>query len=283
MVRLINTNGVILIVNKQKIKYLKVSIIFISLIFISCKDKKITGPQPLPGEVNILFIGSSYFSGNNLTGMFASLAHANNKKVFVDYSIVNGTFLDYHASDSYTLNKIKEQDWDYVVLQGVGRQMAYPNIYTAHASYPALKSLRKSITANCETTKMMFCLPWAFEDGMAWLEGWTDLYEDMQKKIYYNTLKYADEIGFIVAPVGWAWYKVLEEKNYPLHYLHLSDWNHPSSKGSYLMACVIFSSVFKETTSGAEYYSKIAKEEALYFQDVASRTVLDSLKLWHIE
>jgi hypothetical protein len=105
----------------------------------------------------------------------------------------------------------------------------------------------------------------------------------MQMKIYSNTLKYADDIGFMIAPVGWAWFKVLEDKNYPLHYLHLSDWNHPSLKGSYLMACVIYSSIFKESTSGTDYFSKNTKEEASYFQEVASRTVLNSPKLWRIE
>jgi len=269
--------------NIRRIIHLKLFVIFLFPFIVNCKDKSITGPQPSQGEVKILFIGSSYFNGNNLLGMFEGLAHATNKKVFVDYSIVDGTYLDYHASNSYTLSKINEQDWDFVVLQGVGRQMAYPSVYTAHESYPALKSLRKNITTNCETTKMMFCLPWAFEDGMAWLGGWTDLYDDMQKKIYYYTLEYAKEIKFMIAPVGWVWYKVLEDRNYPLHYLHLSDWNHPSSKGTYLMACVIYSSIFKESCSGIDYYSKVSREEALYFQDVASSTVLDSLELWRIE
>ncbi len=30
--------------------------------------------------------------------------------------------------------------------------------------------------------------------------------------------------------------------------VHMSDWNHPSLKGSYLMACVIYSAVFQEST-----------------------------------
>ena len=169
-------------------------IVLILPVIVSCKDKEIAGPEPLPGEVKILFIGSSYFSANNLPGMFEALAHSNNKEVFIDYSIMNGTYLDYHASNPYTLNKIKEQNWDHVVLQGVGTLMAYPDIFTDHPVYPALITLQNKISANSESTKMTFCLPWAFEDGMALSEGWTDLYVDMQKKIYDNTLEYADEI-----------------------------------------------------------------------------------------
>jgi len=125
-------------------------------------------------------------------------------------------------------------------------------------------------------------MPWAFEDGMIWYQGWTDTFEDMQIHVYNNTLQYSDEIGFEIAPVGWVWYAVLEEYDYPLHYLHMSDWNHPSLKGSYLMACTIFSTVFQESTVGNPYHAGIPDEEADYFQAVASDTVLNNLDLWNI-
>jgi len=177
---------------------------------------------------------------------------------------------------------MNERDWDYVVLQGVGVLVAYPEHFTDHPVYPALITLRDKIYANCESTRMVFCMPWAFEDGMTWYQNWTDTYEDMQIHIYTNTLLYSEEIGFEIAPVGWAWYAVLEEYNYPLHYLHMSDWNHPSFKGSYLMACVIYSTVFQETTVGIPYHGGIPAEEAVYFQAVASDTVLNNLELWNI-
>ncbi|MCD4729751.1 MAG: T9SS type A sorting domain-containing protein, partial [Bacteroidales bacterium] len=133
-----------------------------------------------------------------------------------------------------------------------------------------------------ESTRMVFQMPWAFEDGMTWYQNWTDTYEDMQIHIYDNTLLYSEEIGFEIAPVGWAWYAVLEEYNYPLHYLHMSDWNHPSLRGSYLMACVIYSTVFQESTVNIPYHASIPEEEAVYFQTVASDTVLSNLELWNI-
>ena len=62
----------------------------------------------------------------------------------------------------------------------------------------------------------------------------------------------------------------------------MSDWNHPSLKGSYLMACVIYSTVFQESTVGNTYHAGIPEEEAVYFQTVASDTVLNNLELWNI-
>lgn len=181
-----------------------------------------------------------------------------------------------------TETKINERNWDYVILQGVGSLMAYPDYYTHHPVYPALLSLKNKIHTNCASTQIVFCLPWAYEDGMTWVEGWTDTYEDMQIIIYNKTIEYSNSIGFTIAPVGWAWYKVLDDKNYPLHYLHMSDWNHPSLKGSYLMACVIYSTIFQESTDNISYYSDLSSDDAKYFQSIGSNTVLDDIDLWNI-
>jgi len=257
--------------------------IIISFFIISLEYKYLfASPNYTQEPYEILFIGSSYFNYNDLLNLFKNLADSAGKKVDIDRKIANGLYLDDHAKSSTTELKIKEKKWDYVILQGVGSITAYPEIFTDHPVYPALKTLQNKISENCESTKMVFCLPWAYEDGMTWLAGWTDTYEDMQIKVYENTLQYSDDLGFIIAPVGWAWNTVLKEKNYPLHYLHKSDWNHPSLKGSYLMACVIFSTIFQESSVDLPYYGGIPEEEANYFQTIASTTVLDSLDLWNI-
>jgi len=232
--------------------------------------------------VKILFIGSSYFNYNDLPLLVKNLAETSGKEVYIDRQITNGMYLSDHAKSSSTRAKIRKQDWDYVVLQGAGTVTAYPDFFTGHPVYASLEKISEKVRKNCESTKLIFCMPWAFEDGMAWKEGWTDTYEDMQVKIYNNTLQYAEELNLMVAPVGWAWYSVLKEKNYPLHYLHMSDWNHPSERGSYLMACVIFSSIFKETSVGLNYYGGVPEHLAKYFQNVGSNTVLEDLELWNI-
>ena len=257
--------------------FLIISIIIIGFNYLSAN------PKNNQDTCKILLIGSSYFNYNNLQNLVENLADSSNKEVFIEMYGQNGLYLSDHASSSSTEAKINERDWDYVILQGVGMLMAYPDSFPDnHPVYPALVTLRDKINANCESTRMVFQMPWAFEDGMTWYLDWTDTYEDMQIHIYDNTIQYSDEIGFEIAPVGWAWYAVLEEYNYPLHYLHMSDWNHPSLKGSYLMACVIYSTVFQLSTVGNTYHAGIPEEEAVYFQTVASDTVLNNLELWNI-
>jgi hypothetical protein len=124
-------------------------------------------------------------------------------------------------------------------------------------------------------------MPWAFEDGMTWM-GWPDTYDDMQVKIHDRILEYSDQIGFTVAPVGWAWKQVLEQNDYPLHYLHREDWSHPTPEGSYLMACVIYSTIFVESTTGNSYYSSVSETEASFFQEIGSNTVLNDTLLWKV-
>jgi len=230
----------------------------------------------------VLFIGSSYFNYNNLPDLFENLVLGSGNEVIIDQAITNGLYLADHADSPSTAAKIAEQDWDYVILQGVGSLMAYPDYYTHHPVYPALVTLRDLILENCAATRIIFCLPWAYEDGMTWVEGWTDTYVDMQIHIYNNTLQYSDEIGFEIAPVGWAWKTVLEEADFPLHYLHMSDWNHPSLRGSYLMACVVFSTVYLESSVGINFFADLPDDEVNHFQNVASYTVLENLDLWNI-
>ena len=167
-------------------------------------------------------------------------------------------------------------------MQGVEVLTAYPDQVSHHPVYPALQKLKFLIEENCQTTTMIFCLHWAYEDGMTWVEGWTDTCVDMQDKITTNTMKYSNDIGFTIAPVGNTWAEVLKRKGYPLHYLHLSDWNHTSLKGTFLMACVIYFTIFLESCERLEFNSSISDDEADSFKKTASDIVLNNLSLWNI-
>ncbi len=242
---------------------------------------RIKTANSLSNPVKILFLGSSYFAFNKLVDIFQNLADSSGKEVYLDSWLGPGYLLDDHASCQVTDSMIKLLDWDFVILQGVGSYTAYPDKFSEHKVAPALRTLKRKISGINLSAKTVFCLPWAFEDGMTWM-GWPDDYEDMQRKIYTNTLQLADDIGLMIAPVGWAWLSVLEVNGFPLHYLHKPDWNHPSVQGSYLMACVLYASIFQESASGIPYYKTLEKAEAQALQSTGSKTVLKDLELWHI-
>ena len=236
-------------------------------------------PPPTGEEIQVLFLGSSYFSYNDLPGLFQNLAQAGGKKVLVRQVIPNGTYLNYHVAGS--IGTINSRQWDFVILQGVGRIVAYPEDAQFNL-LSTLNSLEQIIHANNASTEITFTMPWAFEDGMLWTAEGTDDYFDMQQLIYDNTLTYPDLVDIMISPVGWAWNNIMLEEP-PEHYLFMSDWNHPTLRGSYLTACVIYSSVFRESVAGNSYLAGLPGNEASHFQDTASSVVLDSLSIWRLD
>jgi hypothetical protein len=210
------------------------------------------------------------------------------KDVIVEMAFVPAGDIDDQAKNPNTDAKIRSRPWDFFVLQGEGALIGYPG--THHQMFPpyeyhdvrqAFNILRDKVTTNCADTKFVFSMPWAFEDGTSWLGYYDEDYFEMQQHIYDNTLMYSEEIPFITAPVGWAWNEVMTYDS-RLHYLFWPDWNHPSPRGTYLTACVIYSTLFVESTVGLTYYSTIPEDEAAYFQQVASDMVLNDLELWNI-
>ena len=79
-----------------------------------------------------------------------------------------------------------------------------------------------------------------------------------------------------------TWNSVIEDDNDAKFDLYSKDKSHPAWNGSYLMACVIFSTVFQENCTGLEFYRNLPIEIANSFQLVASNIVLDNLTLWNI-
>lgn len=241
---------------------------------------RITYVAAPPEPVKVLFLGSSYFFSNALVDLFAGLAEAKGREVEIDGHFPPGNYLDYHVTNATTDALIRSRVWDYVILQGVGRITAYPD--DAHFNLrTVLGDLERKIHRLSGEAKVMFQMPWAFEDGMLWTPDGTDDYFAMQQKIYDQTLEHASDLDLVIAPVGWAWNSVMGE-NPPKHYLFLQDWNHPSLRGSYLMACVFYAAVFLESAEGGTYYGGLPAREASHFQAIGSNTVLDDLQLWHL-
>lgn len=234
------------------------------------------------GTVSILFIGNSYFEHNDLPEMFRAIAEKAGKSVIVSQYVSSGTKLQMHAENPEVDAIINSRYWDFVVLQGSAMEIAYPDSFTTYAVYPALQTLKEKILNKSELTSIMYFMSWAYEDGMTWYEEWTDNYSEMQLKIYENTLQYAEELDLIVAPAGWAWNHVLEERGNKPHYLHIDDWTHANVKGSYLAAQVIYSSIFQEEIEEDYYVSGITIDEERYFREIASEMVLNDLVLWRI-
>jgi hypothetical protein len=236
---------------------------------------------PDSDQTTVLFIGSSYTAFNNVPDRFRDLSRKAGHKVFVRYHLALGQPLSYFAQSSAATAAIRDLDWDFVVLQGGAQSAAYPQM-GGDSDYMALRELHRKATEDSPGTRVVYMMPWAFEDGMTWVEGRDETYEEMQLDIREKTLEWAQDLGLVLAPVGMAWYKVLTTWPHDVHFLHDTDWNHASKEGSFLTAATIFSTIWVEDAGQVDYNWEIEKNLAQDLRDVAGMTVLDSLSLWNI-
>lgn len=227
-------------------------------------------------QVKVLLIGSSYLGYNNFPEMFLDFCVNGNKNISISTAIEYGKYLNYHSVNQATISKINSEKWDYVILQDAPSTIGYPDnhqfifpSFSKHDTYNAILRLDSLIKCNYSRTKTVLIMPWAFEDGLTWISGQTDTYDIMQKKIYDNTIKWSEELHIEISPVGWAFNEVIK-RNKQLHYLFQNDFNHPSYKGAYLMACVLYTTIFNESCENNSYYRYLDKNEAEYFRRLAS-------------
>jgi hypothetical protein len=84
------------------------------------------------------------------------------------------------------------------------------------------------------------------------------------------------ELGAAISPAGLAWSRVRTER--PDIGLYILDDGfgdrHPNSAGSYLTACVFYSTIFGRSPEGSAYYSTNNASDAQYLQRIAAETVL---------
>jgi Secretion system C-terminal sorting domain/Domain of unknown function (DUF4886) len=268
--------------------------ILLSLLFAAllAGEPKPLNPKPLNSKLlnskllneapQVLLIGNSYFNYNDQPAMLRAMCDSAGRSVSVHSYIKSGTTLRDHTEDYRALAVIAARAWDYLVVVGGCRGVAYPQDFPTIQTRESILILDSLVHAANDSARLIYVMPWAFEDGMLWYNNWTDDYSAMQQKVYDNTLLWSSGQGYSVSPVGWAWQQVLDSLNYPLHYLHVYDWNHPTRRGSYLMTCVLYATIFQDSCIGNPYRYGTPLAEATWYQELASKMVLDSPELWNL-
>ena len=233
-------------------------------------------PMPTrPGPTRVLFVGNSLTFFHELPQVFAGLARAGGHSVEVDMAAKGGQTLSGHAKSSGTLEKLTGQRWDFVVLQ---EQSRIPAIAAQRNGQmvPAARLLDE-MAAESGAEPVLF-MTWAGRDG---LPG-TSLkdYAATQLAIEAGYLAVAGEIGAMVAPVGVAWQRALEE--HPELELWQRDGSHPSPEGTYLAACVFYATLLGESPEGAGELAGLPEETARFLQAVAAETVFGDPGRWNL-
>jgi len=218
--------------------------------------------------VHVLFIGNSYTYANDLPATFAKLACSAGRKVETAMSAEGGWKLSDHLASSKTMDLIKQQKWDWVVLQDQSEIPAV-NDWRVQYMYPAARQLVPAIRKN--GSNPIFLLTWAHRDGLP--AAGLSTYHEMQTQLAVGYTSMAIELHVPIAPVGTAWEKNLSHPK-PLS-LWSDDGSHPNEGGTYLAAAVLYASTFGQSPVGLSFDGGISADEASQLQSLAAETVLN--------
>ena len=233
---------------------------------------------------DILFIGNSYTYYNNLPEMLSNIANAFGDSVNYDQSTPGGTSLYAHSQNQTTLNKINQQSWDYVVLQDQSQRPSLSPTYVAASVYPYASQLVTEIQSNNLCSEPLFYMTWGRKYGdQSNCSTYPPVctYLGMQERLRDSYLTMGFDNEATVAPVGISFKNsIFQDSTIDLY---SPDNSHPSIYGSYLAACTFYSTIFKKSSVSCSYRpNAISSSDALFLQQIASSTVLDSISVWNI-
>ncbi len=244
------------------------------ILVIPCTANCQGAPVAVPGRqgtaTKVLFVGNSLTFTNDMPEMFRNLAAASGKAVHVEQATIGGVDLRHLVSSPLVMNKVNEAEWDYVVLQSDDIS-AFPDMHPIEID--TLESFKEAIYRKNPASQIIYTMIWGLRDGVAVWELNGELvyysYEEYFRKIYAGTLFIADAADLRIAPVGWAWCSAIADDPDNSMLLFSGDKAHPALQGSYLMACVMFASIFPDSTADIAFYSTIPVEKAKYCQKKA--------------
>jgi hypothetical protein len=232
----------------------------------------------------VLFVGNSYTYVNDLPNLVKQIALSFGDTLVHESSTPGGYSFNAHSTNTQTLNKINQQQWDYVVLQAQSQEPSLSPGYVNSNVLPAAQVLIDAIESNSLCTEPLFFMTWGRKFGdasncVAYPPVCT--YLGMQERLRTRYLDMTFTHDASCSPVGMAWKKSIEIDS-TLN-LYSSDNSHPSIYGSYLAACTFYSSIFKKSAVGSTYWpNAIDSASAYILQQIGSSTALDSLGVWNV-
>ncbi len=226
-----------------------------------------------------LFIGNSYMGVNNLPSMVSDLSTSLGDVLIIDSNTPGGQTFQNHAANPINYQKMAAQPWDYIILQGQSQEPSFPFDQVNSQTLPYAVQLADSAKAIQPCSQVNYFMTWGRQNGDPQWDS-INTFDKMNGRLRDAYLRIADSANAAVSPVGVAWKYVRD--NYPVINLYQQDGSHPSLTGSYLAACVFYTSLFHKSSVGSAYNPGIDHADALLIQQIASAIILDSLSTWKL-
>lgn len=229
----------------------------------------------------VLFLGNSYTAYNNLPHLVSQMAINTGDELIYDSNTPGGFRLMNHASNTITLNKIQDDNWDFVTLQAQSQETSLSESQMQTELYPFAIQLVNTIRNNNPCSQPLFYMTWGRENGDATncaIAPWVCTYEGMDDAIKSTYIYMAEENTSEIAPVSAVW-RYLRLTNPEIN-LYSSDGSHPSLEGSFAAACAFYSMIFKKDPTAITWNSSLTESTANKIKLATKLIVFDVLNNW---
>ena len=232
----------------------------------------------------VLFVGNSYTFYNDLPNMVKQIALSFGDTLNYDQNTPGGATLQMHSTNTQTLSKISQQQWDNVIIQCQSQEPSFSPSQVSNDVFPYAQILIDSIESNSVCTEPIFFMTWGRKYGdQQNCQFYPPIctYIGMQQRLRESYLDMTFNHNATCSPVGMSWKESIAQDS-ALN-LYSSDNSHPSIYGSYLAACTFYATIFKKSAVGSSFWPvSIDSSTAYILQQIGSNTVLDSLSTWNI-
>ena len=271
--------------HKMQVKINQLGVLFCTIFFLTSnslssetipllKSPKVENPK------SVLFIGNSFFYYNNgvhkpVLGMVKADKTLGKGHRFRNITI-NSSSLEWHDVESYVTNekigsfsitssnkykKYDPENYELAVMMDCSQCPIHEDRKDLFDYYVDKHS--KTLRASGVEPALM--MTWAYKDKPEMINGLSSAYTAAGNR---------NEI--MVFPVGLAF--KLAQEDIPDIDLYTPDKRHPSKAGTYLMAAVIFSSVYNVNPVGNSYDYGLSKQEQERLQDIAWKAYNNYIK-----
>ena len=231
----------------------------------------------------VLFLGNSYTNANMLPQITADVVASWEDTLIFDYNTPGGYTLEGHSTNETSLYKIREGNWDFVVLQDQSQRPAMPLAQVQTNVFPYAHKLDSVIGIYSPCGETMFYMTWGRKNGDAtYCPTWPPVctYMGMDSLLRLRYMMMADSNKAVASPVGAVWRYV--RQHFPDIELYMSDESHPSEAGSYAAACCFATAMFRKNPLDISYDFSLNATDALNIRSATKAVVYDSLLKWNI-
>ncbi len=230
-------------------------------------------------KTNVLFIGNSITYFNDMPQTFKNIANSKGDSTDVTVYAPGGTGFINHVNDANVYDLFRQGNWDFVILQPGSNES--PG-YSEPISQTLLraKTLKDSIQLYNPCAKILF-----YEISYGVWGNTPDnmnTYNATMDLIRGNMEYLADSTDLSFVPAGEAMRTEWNNNNSTLLWGSAGDI-HPNAKGSYIIACSFYSSIFHKPSLGTNVRNTLSPTVALAYQKLADSIVLNNLSNWRID